>query len=179
MIHLFLAFALAFSQPEPNSCSCAYMGPFLEMSKNVELVALIKVNRYNNFVTRPDSTKMPLSIEAEIFDTYKGRSDRKTITIWGDNGMLCRPYIDTFKEGLYYVMAVQRVTQTRRMSNEKDEDYVISICGAYWLDADWSKKSASGHVEGKQVKTNTTISLKQLKQQVQENAPASSMIATQ
>jgi hypothetical protein len=175
MIQLILAFALNFIQPDAPACSCSYMGPFLEMTKNAELVVLIRVNKYNNFVTRQDSTKMPLSIEAEIIDTYKGSEPQKTVTIWGDNGMLCRPYIFTFKENQYYVMAVSKLTKMRRMPNEKVDDYAISGCGAYWLNADWQKKSATGHVEGKEAKTSSTILLQQLKQRVQEPAPTANI----
>ena len=46
-----------------------------------------------------------MSMEVEILDIYKGTEERKSVTVWGDPGHLCRPYLSTFKEGGNYIIA--------------------------------------------------------------------------
>ncbi|HSU49685.1 MAG TPA: hypothetical protein VLJ41_03820, partial [Segetibacter sp.] len=79
-------------QMQAYGCDCVYNGPFKEMSKHVEFVSLVKVTRFLSF-KNIDGVQMPLAMQAKIIRTYKGKEKRTTITIWGDNGNLCRPYL--------------------------------------------------------------------------------------
>ena len=149
------------------SCSCEYQGSFIEMSKNTPLVALIKVTKYLTFKDIY-SEKIPMSMEVELVDVYKGNESRKKVTVWGDNGILCRPYLSEFKEEGYYVIAFYRSRTQRSDSAEKDSDYFISICGAYWLNADIKNSTVTGDVNSKDRKP-ITINLSQLKSDLLKN----------
>ena len=85
-------------------------------------------------------------MEVEVIKIYKGHESRKKVIVWGDNGMLCRPYLSQFDTKQYYVIAFEKGNTGRGNTGEKETDYAISICGDYWLKADFKKKMASGHV---------------------------------
>jgi hypothetical protein len=70
-----------------------------------------------------DHSDIHEKMEVEIMKTFKGNEKRKRIVVWGDNGMLCRPYIDNFKKGDTYYLAL----------DPEGEDYEISVCGEYYL----------------------------------------------
>jgi len=125
------------------ACDCRYGGPFLKMAQRTQLVAFVKVTK---FLTFKDiyGDKTPMSMEVEIIEIYKGVETRKTITVWGDPGHLCRPYLSTFKEGQHYVIAFYPGTPNNGHANEKITDYSISICGSYWLTVDFQKKCCIG-----------------------------------
>ena len=40
------------------------------------------------------------------------------IRIWGDNGMLCRPYIAYFEIGKYYLIAPSKINETSDIGNK-------------------------------------------------------------
>jgi hypothetical protein len=126
------------------ACDCESQGNFLQVAEKTQLVALIKVTNYLTFKDIYNE-HMPMSMEVEIVAVYKGTETRKKVTVWGDNGILCRPYLSTFKTGNYYVIAFKRAAETSRgLANEgeKESDYSISICGEYWLVADMRRKTA-------------------------------------
>ncbi|MBI3500432.1 MAG: hypothetical protein HY063_01445 [Bacteroidetes bacterium] len=87
----------------------------------------------------------PMSMEVEVIDIYKGQETRKTVTVWGDNGMLCRPYLSQFETTKYYVIAFYKCSDGGHQ-NPKDTDYSISNCGDYWLNADMKSQYATGVV---------------------------------
>ena len=107
---IFITLLLTIITTESQACDCGYGGSFLKMSPNTQLISLIKVTK---FLTFKDiyGEKTPMSMEVEIIETYKGIESRKTIIVWGDPGHLCRPYLSTFKEGQYYVIAFIQVIQ--------------------------------------------------------------------
>ncbi len=137
---LFVATHAAFA------CDCDYGGEFLRVARASEFVALVKMTRYLQF----DSTfrrPMPLSMEVEVIDVYKGKETRKKLTVWGDNGMLCRPYLSNFDAGKHYLIAFDKAYDGSKGSvhkNERPTDYEISNCGEYWLTADIGKQTATG-----------------------------------
>lgn len=142
------------------ACSCGYLGPFMETAKYTSLVALVKVTKYLTFKDIYDK-KIPMSMEVEILEVYKGVEKRTKITVWGDNGILCRPYLSRFKEGRYYVIAFDTGRYGGSHSDEKDTDYAISICGEYWLNVNFEKSEATGDIDSKN-KTISTVSLSAL-----------------
>jgi hypothetical protein len=125
------------------ACDCESQGHFLSVAPKSKLVALVKVNSYLTFKNIYDKPT-PMSMEVEIVKVYYGQETRKTVTVWGDNGNLCRPYLSIFKSDNYYVVAFEQD------SKENPSDYAISNCGDYWLTADNEKKIATGQVSEKQ-----------------------------
>jgi hypothetical protein len=146
------------------ACECDSQGEFLTVAPKAPLVALVKVKKYLTFREIYDA-KTPMSMEVEIIEVYKGTETRKTITVWGDNGILCRPYLSQFVAGKYYVIAFYKGSDGSKGHVHKDEkttDYVISICGDYWLQADIKTQIATGAVAEKQ----TQISFAELKEKL-------------
>jgi hypothetical protein len=144
------------------ACSCNYAGPFLKVTEKTGFVALVKVSKYLTFKDLPGvGTKIPMSMEVEIIDIYKGRESRKTIAVWGDIGNLCRPYLSAFKENEYYVIAFQP-GGLRGHPDEKQTDYTISSCGANWLNVDYTKMTATGDIDSKD-RTQKTERLKRIR----------------
>jgi hypothetical protein len=131
------------------------------MTERTPLVALIKVTKYLTFKDIYES-KTPMSMDVEIVEIYKGKETRKSVTVWGDIGNFCRPYLSTFKEGEYYVIGFDRGNYNHGHPQEKDTDYSISICGCYWLPVDKAKENASGDINSNN-RTDTTIALIELK----------------
>jgi hypothetical protein len=130
------------------ACSCGSSGDFLTVSPKTDLVALIKVTKYLTYRPIYDK-KTPMSMEVEIVRTFKGLEKRKTVTVWGDNGILCRPYLSRFDTGKYYVIAFFKGADGTKglvHAEERPTDYTISICGDYWLSADNNKNIATGPV---------------------------------
>lgn len=122
------------------ACDCGFEGKFLDVAPKKELVALIKVTRYLTF-KQSQNREIPLSMEVEIIDMYKGAETRKTVTVWGDNGYLCRPYLSQFSIGKYYVMAFYKAQDDTNVNEEKTA-YAISNCGEFWLPVNMKKQIA-------------------------------------
>ncbi len=125
------------------ACDCESQGHFLTVAPKSKLVALVKVKSYLTFKNIYDN-QTPMSMEVEIVKVYHGQETRKTVTVWGDNGKLCRPYLSIFKPDNYYVFAFEQD------SKENPSDFAISNCGDYWLTADNEKKIATGQINEKQ-----------------------------
>jgi hypothetical protein len=132
------------SMHQAFACDCVSKGEFLTVASKSKLVALVKVAEYLTYRNIYDE-KMPMSMLVEIIEVYKGREIRKTVTVWGDDGGLCRPYLNRFKLGNYYIIAFDEAGIAGTKA-EKKTDYAISICGDYWLDADTKSKKAKGMV---------------------------------
>ena len=143
------------------ACDCDSQGEFLIVAPKSKLVALIKVTKYLTFANIYDK-KIPMSMEVEIIEIFKGIETRKTVIVWGDDGIMCRPYLSQFDLGQYYVIAFGGGidgTKGYGHKNEKPSDYSISICGDYWLKANIKSKMATGAISNKQ----TSIKLVDLK----------------
>jgi hypothetical protein len=165
---IFLPFICMFlSNPEPQSpsCSCGYNGAFLTVATGSAFVAYVKVIKHLSFKDIYGE-KTPMSMEVEIIEIYKGEEIRKTVIVWGDPGNLCRPYLSYFKEGAYYLIAF---SPAGRGSNEKPTDYTISICGAYWLNVDAEKKTASGDIDIGKYGAVQTMDMSELKSEFLKN----------
>ncbi|MEC4005823.1 hypothetical protein OX283_014220 [Flavobacterium sp. SUN052] len=149
------------------ACDCDSQGEFLKVAPKTKLVALVKITKYLTFRDIYEE-KTPMSMEVEIIEMYKGAEKRKSITVWGDFGNLCRPYLSIFEVGKFYVIAFDAGIDGSKgfaHKNEKITDFSISVCGDYWLDVDIKKKIAKGSVTEKQ----TQISLKDLRTKLKTN----------
>lgn len=94
-----------------------------------------------------------------IKEVLKGQETRSTITVWGDNGALCRVYTSGFSAGEELILALYK---TDKMGNsiaaseypedlEKDGDYHLSICGVHFL------KIENNQVSGQITKSQSHI----------------------
>lgn len=166
MTRLILGLILLFFTTTKSAvaCSCGDNGEFMTVAPKSSLVALVQVTKYLTF-SNIYGSQTPMSMEVQIVDIYKGNEERKIITVWGDNGILCRPYLGRFDTTKYYVIAFQQGSSTRGHQNEKETDYAISICGTYWLTADITNNTASGSVSA----DLSIIKLSDLKQQIHHN----------
>ena len=133
------------------ACDCECAGDFLTVAPESKLVALVKVNRYLTFKDIYNKPT-PMSMEVEIVEIFKGEETRKFVTVWGNNGGLCRPYLSRFNIDNYYVIAFKQGSETGFNANkdEKKTDYAISNCGRYWLTADNEKEIATDAVSKNQ-----------------------------
>lgn len=117
------------------ACSCECRGDctFSKVSKANDFVALIKVIEYSDYLDweTEDGKKMPYSITVEIVKKYKGKENRKRIKIWGDNGILCRPYINEFEIGQHYLIAPNRINDNSKTGNSGDYD--LFVCNVDYL----------------------------------------------
>lgn len=113
-----------------QACSCEWQGPFLTVAKRTSLVAVVKVKKYIYY-----SGTIPAAMEVEIMELLKGDSSIKTAKVWGDTGMLCRPYISVFKSDSIWVLALSPSHSEGyfRHPDEKAGDYYIDGCGTTFL----------------------------------------------
>lgn len=124
------------------SCSCfgAWNDSFRLTAKTSEFVALIKVLSFDHYLEdNIYREKTPYSMTVEIIEKYKGVESRKLIRIWGDNGILCRPYLTEFKINGYYLAAPIPI------DNTTNTDYEFFACRTDYLTADISKNKAYGN----------------------------------
>ena len=125
-----------------HTCDCDYTGNFLEISKDVDAIFIIRVDGYDDDFLAWLFRRNPRAATFEIVKTLKGVADEEEIKVFGDNGMLCRPYIGTFKEDQYYVVALYKCNGM--LDGESEDDFSISACGEYWLDYNPTSKTVTG-----------------------------------
>jgi hypothetical protein len=166
-IILIVGLSLILTTNNIYACDCEYQGSFMKMTQYTSLVAYVKVTKYLTFKDIYNS-KTPMSMEVEIIEVYKGKESRKTITVWGDIGNLCRPYLSQFKEGQYYVIAFYSGSYGGGHPDEKTSDYAIANCGAYWLIVDFEKSTVTGDIDSKE-RISTTINISELKAKLSQN----------
>ncbi|PKV49136.1 hypothetical protein ATE84_1153 [Aquimarina sp. MAR_2010_214] len=140
----FFVLGLYSSQSIACDCYCEGDCSFSTVSTG-GFVALVKVIEYSEFLEFEDDgklKKMPLAMKVEIIRKYKGEDTRKIIQIWGDDGMLCRPYTDNFKIGNHYLIAPNKIMKDSE--NGKRNDYDFFACETGFLDVDLEKKMVYG-----------------------------------
>jgi hypothetical protein len=101
------------------ACSCLWAGPFTKVALRADLVVLGEVRSYHRH-----------GMDVAVLEVLRGKEDRRVIRVWGDTGILCRPYVTGFPRGTRWVFAVKR-----SRGPEAAGDYVISVCGEYWVEA--------------------------------------------
>jgi hypothetical protein len=116
-LHLVIFAMLAAALAAPGvalACRCVWAGPFTKVALATELVVLADVRSYERH-----------GMDVAVIEVLKGKEDRRTIRVWGDDGALCRPYVATFPRGTRWIFSLQR--------EPVSGDYAISGCGAFWL----------------------------------------------
>ncbi|MEZ4816901.1 MAG: hypothetical protein R2776_02875 [Flavobacteriaceae bacterium] len=148
MKHLILTLILIFSSLKGYSCECYCPDDcsFSVISTKSKFVALVKIISFDDFLNDEIlgyDGKMPYSMTVEIIKKYKGSESRNRIKIWGDNGMLCRPYIANFKIGEYYLIAPSILGEFA-MEVENELDYDFFSCHTDYLKVDMEELIAIG-----------------------------------
>jgi hypothetical protein len=113
-------------------CNCEGDCSFSVISNRNDLVAIVKVIEYSDFLNyKIDGydKKMPFSMTVEIIKKYKGTESKNRIKIWGDNGILCRPYISNFEVGKYYLISPLRLENDSDEGNKGDYDFFACRTG--------------------------------------------------
>jgi len=151
MKNLLVCYLIILSCNNLFACDCEYGGDFLKVAPNKSLIALIKVS---NFIDEQ-------SMEVEIIEIFKGTEIRKSVTVWGDDGKSCLPYLSEFKKGKQYVIAFD----IHKSSKNMGQDYEISVCGQYWLEVKVidQKTVAFSDVKNRETKLDIAVIRKKLK----------------
>ena len=111
-----------------SACSCIWVGPLATVGPTRDVVLRGKVLSHDRN-----------SIHFEVVEVLFGDEDRAHVRIWGDNGILCRPYVERFPAGSDWVIAANRCTPSYglggwRTKSEPDSlltDYYVSVCGEH------------------------------------------------
>jgi len=147
------------------ACDCECVGDcsFKSVSSGSDFVALVKVIEYSDYLDYEIDgydKKMPFSMTVEVIEKYIGSESRKKIKIWGDNGMLCRPYIANFEIGKYYLIAPSKINETSDNGNKNDYDFFS--CYTDYLVVDFNKKIAFGEY----TKREKEVSLQEFEREI-------------
>ncbi|TRZ45431.1 hypothetical protein DMZ48_05055 [Robertkochia solimangrovi] len=146
-------------------CDCEGDCSFRVISNRNELVALVKVIEYSDFLDYEIDgydKKMPFSMTVEIIKKYKGTESKKRIKIWGDNGILCRPYISNFEVGKYYLISPLQIENSSEEGNKGDYDFFA--CWTDYLNVDFD----NGIAYGEYTKRKNKISLKEFESEIKK-----------
>ncbi|MFY8187351.1 MAG: hypothetical protein ACOVLC_05270 [Flavobacterium sp.] len=108
------------------SYSCRYIGGFAYANQYAPLVVYGTVIAYDS-IGIVNKGKMPFSMKFVIKEKLRGKNTNDTITIWGDNGGLDRPYLNKFEIGSEWIFALS-ITQ-----NKGEAELSISSCGEYYV----------------------------------------------
>ncbi|WP_298424500.1 hypothetical protein [uncultured Kordia sp.] len=134
---------LFFSCSELRACSCssAWNDSYSKTAEASEFVALVKVISFDSYLEKRfsnDEKMIPYSMTVEIIKKYKGEENRDRITIYGDNGMLCRPYLTDFKINGYYLVSPNPLNQSTNI------EYEFFSCWTDYLEVDIKSNKAYG-----------------------------------
>jgi len=132
-----LLMAFLFVYQYTFSCTCINPPTYCETMQSESSNLLIVGYKINNFYH---------GMSIKIVQILEGSESRDTITVWGDNGMLCRHYSGNFSINDTIVFALHNCDLNGNLlggiGHEKIDHYQISNCGVYYLDYN------NGHVFG-------------------------------
>jgi hypothetical protein len=123
------------------SCSSSWNDSFSKTAKTSDFVALVKVLSFDSYLESEysdDEKKVPYSMTVEIIKKYKGEENRDRITIYGDNGMLCRPYLTDFEINGYYLISPNPINESL------NAEYDFFVCRTEYLEVDIESNKAHG-----------------------------------
>ena len=120
------------------ACMCAKDPPFSKVWPRTDLVVRAKVDSYGPELPGgefafPDGVPY-LSMKIAIIERLAGQEELSSISVYGDNGILCRPYItpEQFRRGQEYVFALHAMPP-ENPEVDSPTQYFLSICGENWL----------------------------------------------
>ena len=134
---------ITLSSLELLACSCSrpWNDSFGLTAEGSEFVALVKIISFDEYLDQEimeSDDRIPYSMTAEIIKKYKGQESRKRITIYGDNGILCRPYLTDFKINGYYLVS------PNPLDNSVNTEYDFFACRTEYLRVDINSNKAYG-----------------------------------
>jgi hypothetical protein len=117
-----------------HACSCINGGPFIQMADRSDVVIHAKVLDYQWREFDSARQQQPESMRLEVKAVYQGTVKTNPLTVWGDNGLSCRPYVTQFPIGTEWVLALRKDDGMETIAPpQRKDDFAISICGEYWL----------------------------------------------
>jgi len=76
----------------------------------------------------------------KVLEVIRGTEEREIITVWGDNGALCRQYVGGYGESDTVILALHNTDFSGNVvigdhpeGLEQEGDYHLSVCGVYSL----------------------------------------------
>ena len=144
-----------------SACSCPDGGPFSKVAPEGDLVVIGDVRSHHGN-----------SLQLDIVEVLQGQEKRRAITVWGDNGMQCRPYVSMFPEGTRWAFSLFLLPDEeaqRDLKNLREPPtfleaeapfYVLSGCGTYWLEV--RGESAYGRIKAQERGGEESISVRKL-----------------
>jgi len=87
---------------------------------------------------------LPLSMMVEVIQPIKDTRAGERIRVWGDNGMLCRPYVKNFTVGTEWVFALGPLQEKPGL-----REFALGGCGARWLRVRGERAFGEVHTAGK------------------------------
>ena len=87
---------------------------------------------------------MQHGMKIKVVQVIDGTEIRDTLTVWGDNGILCRIYTASFAINDTLVFGLHNCDLLGGVTLEQTDHYQISVCGIYWLA--YSKGVVSGSI---------------------------------
>lgn len=106
-----------------------------------EFCATIQADNSINLVVEAVKTAdVYYGMEVEITEVLMGEESRSTITVWGDNGALCRVYTEDIEIGETIYLALHETDFAGNLipnfnyplDLEQTGDYILSVCGKYY-----------------------------------------------
>lgn len=101
------------------ACSCAWKGPFLDVSANSPLVVQGKIIRLH-----PGSAP---AMDVLVLETLKGGLLDSGMRVQMGDGMHCRPALDAFPPDTEWILALNGP------GSKPGSGLALSLCGGYWL----------------------------------------------
>jgi hypothetical protein len=133
----FLTIAILFvamAAKDASACSCAVGGPFLKVAPKSVLVIRARVLRHS------DGGETSREMDVEVLESLAGETPKRELTVSGDDGGQCRPYVAGFRVGTEWILALEPAIKDAKLArdyyamSEADKgDYAISNCEIYWL----------------------------------------------
>jgi hypothetical protein len=134
LLTLLLSSLVLLAAPAAHACSCVKGGPFVQMAEKSDVVIRAKVLDYQWREHDPNHEYRPESMRLEVKTVYKGAVNANPLIVWGDNGIICRPYVTQFPIGTEWVFALRKDDGMEPVApSQGQDDFAISACGEYWL----------------------------------------------
>lgn len=129
-------------------CDCMHSKPFLEVSPQKDLVAVVRVVGE----TLNENNKRTF-IDLEIIEQFKGHEFRSVVQLQSGNHAECREHLTHFKLDSVYLMALNYSGRNPYKITDVTGTYNLSICGEYWMKADLITRTGFGreHISFSQV----------------------------
>lgn len=152
------------------ACSCVpEVNPFLKVAPKSVLVIRGRVLRHTG------GGETPREMDVEVLENFVDEAPKKVITVSGDDGGQCRPYVSRFPVGTEWVLALEHAIKDAEearhyfMSEPDKGDFAISNCGAYWLAVKEGKVRGNVDDDTEQGKYgNQEIPLEELRRRIKD-----------